>query len=726
MMRWIIFPLALLFASLMHGQNMCGLQGWNDHTANHAHDVSCSGMGCAGLQGTGLSEITRVPVPHWYIQTPGMRSAIINLEFASGFPELAMPAVEMAVDIWAQSIETALPIDILADWDSLSPSVLAQSSPLQVIHDFDGAPVANRQYALALANQFAGEDLDPANPDMVLTFTEEATWYFGLDGQADSTQYDLVTVALHEIAHGLGYIGSANHNGNSGFFGYQGVPFIYDQFVEFTNSSGITSSILDFTSGTVSLGDALESDALNWGGDNGVAANPGFGRPRLYAPSIWNTGASFSHLREGSFPAGNDNSLMTPFLNKGESIHHPGAIALGMMQDLGWNLPPVLCSLLDITLATQTPCNPVTNTYTQQVVVTYENAPETGNLVVNGLTFAITGSPQTISLTNLTSDGDSVDVTAYFSENPDCALTLPNLFVAPEACCLLLRLHEVNPETKTVTVRNVSNCEGGFSGQFVTSGGVTAALTDLVPVGTTLMADSLLTIQWPNWPDNAEGGDLTLYDQVGAYDDYVQWLTAGNSGQILANLYGLWTPGTFVDGLPPYTYIGDPYASPAERGVSYWEGLPYPCVITDMVVGATSACDPDNGDFTQVLEFSFDYPPDAGTTIQVEESLLTFDGANPWSVELTLPATGNVMDITATVLNDHGCTATFVGAVSSPPSCGCPIDLDGGGFVDVNDLLIFLSDYGCLSGCDSDFDNDDIVGVEDLLIFLSAYGSFCF
>ena len=32
----------------------------------------------------------------------------------------------------------------------------------------------------------------------------------------------------------------------------------------------------------------------------------------------------------------------------------------------------------------QTPCDPATNTYTQVVVVTYENAPVTGNLVVNG------------------------------------------------------------------------------------------------------------------------------------------------------------------------------------------------------------------------------------------------------------------------------------------------------------------------------------------------------
>ena len=108
----------------------------------------------------------------------------------------------------------------------------------------------------------------------------------------------------------------------------------------------------------------------------------------------------------------------------------------------------MLCSLLDVTTLTQTPCNPVTNTYTQVLELTYENAPETGTLVVNGATFPITGSPQTISLSGLMSDGAAVDVEAYFSENPDCSLSAPALFTAPESCCVLLRLAEVNPEPK--------------------------------------------------------------------------------------------------------------------------------------------------------------------------------------------------------------------------------------------------------------------------------------
>jgi len=720
MMRWNLLTLGLLLTSMSYGQNVCGPAALQALHATHVDGDACHDVGCPGLQGTGVDSHTAVGTPHWYSPLPGPRSAIINLEFGPLFPDEAKPAVERAVDIWSQSIETVIPVNVQAIWDSLPPNILAQASPYEVVHDFEGAPMANRQYAIALANQLAGEDLNPAAPDMVVKLAKDIQWYVGLDGQVPEGVYDMVTVALHEMGHGLGYLGSANHNGNSGFMGFQGIPFIFDHFVEESDQT----PVLEYISGTVTLGDVLESDALFWGGDNGVEAQ-GIGRPRLYAPSNWAAGASFSHLREPSYPEGNANSLMTPFLNTAESVHTPGSVSLGMMQDMGWSLPPVLCSLLEVVPTTQTPCNPLTNTYTQVLQVTYENAPETGSLVVNGISFPITGSPQTVSLTGLNSDGASVDVEVAFSENLDCSLSAPALFTAPESCCVLLRLAEVNPVAKTVTVRNVADCEGGLAGQVIKSGGAQAFLTDLLPPGVTLAADATLTITWPDWPNNAAGGDLTLHDQVGAYDDYVQWGTPGNVGQVLANIYNLWTPNTFLEGLPPYTYEGDPYASPAEQGVEYWSAVPFPCAILDMTVGATSECNPLGNVFTQELAFDFQSPPPAGDVILVQDSMLVYDGTNPWNVVMTLPASGAPVDITATVMGDPACTATYVAEVTAPEGCGCPTDLNNGGFVDVTDLLLFLTDYGCMSGCTADFNGDDIVNVNDLLIFLTSYGDSC-
>lgn len=56
----------------------------------------------------------------------------------------------------------------------------------------------------------------------------------------------------------------------------------------------------------------------------------------------------------------------------------------------------------------------------------------------------------------------------------------------------------------------------------------------------------------------------------------------------------------------------------------------------------------------------------------------------------------------------------------------CIGDLDNDLAVGANDLLIFLSVFGCSEMCDIDLDGDDAVGSSDLLIFLSAFGSVCF
>ena len=716
-MRWNILLLCMLSFTVARGQNVCGpaALGKLKHTHSSAH---CHVSGCQGLRGTGESVNASVPAPSWYVDAPGMRSAIFSLEFEPGFPEDVIPAVSKAADIWAQALESVVPVTILAKWDSLAPNVLAQSAPSAVLNGFDGAPNPDRQYAVALANQIAGTDLIPGQPDMTITFGEDVAWYLALDGNVPSDQYDLVTVALHEIAHGLGFLGSASFNGTSGFLGFQGMPFIYDQFVEDAGQN----SILDEISGTVGLGEVLTSDGLYWGGAFGVSAS-GVGRPRLHAPATWQPGASFSHLRENSYPSGDEQSLMTPFLNNGESIHDPGVVALGMMQDMGWNLPPVFCAVLDVQAGTQSPCNALTNTYTQQLTITYENAPENGNLVVNGVSFPIGTSPQTVSLSNLSSDGLAVDVSVSFSENPDCELIVPSLFTAPASCCTRLRLAEVNPEEKTVTVVNVAECAGSLNGLKIKSGGVEVELSSLLPQDSILESGSSVSLFWPDWPDNAEGGDLALIGLV-VWDDYVQWRST-NSGQTIANIYNLWTPGTFIDGLPPYVYEGDPYASPAQHGLTYWSAEPYPCTISDMVVGEASSCISAGEIFTQELSFDLLSPPLSGDSILVQDSMFVYDGSNPWSVVLTLPANGDTVNITATVANDPSCTATFEGQVIAPGGCACPTDLNGGGFVDVTDVLIFLTDYGCLSGCTADFNDDDIVNVADLLIFLTTYGNYC-
>ena len=55
----------------------------------------------------------------------------------------------------------------------------------------------------------------------------------------------------------------------------------------------------------------------------------------------------------------------------------------------------------------------------------------------------------------------------------------------------------------------------------------------------------------------------------------------------------------------------------------------------------------------------------------------------------------------------------------------CPLDLNNNGSIEVSDLLIILSDFGCTSGCIGDVNGDGVVTVSDILNILSSFGEPC-
>ena len=55
----------------------------------------------------------------------------------------------------------------------------------------------------------------------------------------------------------------------------------------------------------------------------------------------------------------------------------------------------------------------------------------------------------------------------------------------------------------------------------------------------------------------------------------------------------------------------------------------------------------------------------------------------------------------------------------------CPEDLNGNGFVDVGDVLLVLSEFGCNVDCTADVTGDGFVAVDDVLALLSEFGANC-
>lgn len=63
--------------------------------------------------------------------------------------------------------------------------------------------------------------------------------------------------------------------------------------------------------------------------------------------------------------------------------------------------------------------------------------------------------------------------------------------------------------------------------------------------------------------------------------------------------------------------------------------------------------------------------------------------------------------------------------VLSAEEAACPQDLNGDLFISVSDVLVVLSDFGCLEDCNADIDGDGAVTVSDVLQILSAFGTDC-
>jgi len=276
---------------------------------------------------------TRVPAP--LMDHPNTATFVVTY---NGFTPAAQAAFQRAVDIWSSILISPVPIHVTANWTALGPGILGSAGASSVYRDFPNAPQAGTWYAVALAEKLAGAELNGASSaDINANFSSAIpNWYFGTDGNPPAGQFDLVTIVLHELGHGLTFAGSMTVTSGQGSWGLSGFPMIYDRFAENGAGQSLTNTSL-FPNPSTTLATQLQSNSVFFNGPHAVTGNGGT-RPPLYAPASWIQGSSYSHLDEATYPAGNPNSLMTPEFGMAEAIHNPGPVALGMFQDMGWSI----------------------------------------------------------------------------------------------------------------------------------------------------------------------------------------------------------------------------------------------------------------------------------------------------------------------------------------------------------------------------------------------------
>ncbi len=87
-------------------------------------------------------------------------------------------------------------------------------------------------------------------------------------------------------------------------------------------------------------------------------------------------------------------------------------------------------------------------------------------------------------------------------------------------------------------------------------------------------------------------------------------------------------------------------------------------------------------------------------------------------------AWGNMDIISHEVIWDHLKEFDMNGRISCGP-IGCQSDLNADLTVSVSDLLLLLSEFGCIEGCSADINGDGQVTVSDVLELLSSFGDSC-
>jgi len=180
------------------------------------------------------AENALVLAPEAFLEGTVVPSAEFVLNFSDSVPAVAQAAMRFAAGVWSSHLISDVPIVIDIDWEDRDDNrLLASAGPATLFRGFQGAE-PDVWYPVALAESIAGRDLnEPGDADIVVNANSTANWYFGTDGNTPRREIDLVSVMLHELGHGLGFLSSVDTiNENQLAIGFGTRFIVYDLFLE--------------------------------------------------------------------------------------------------------------------------------------------------------------------------------------------------------------------------------------------------------------------------------------------------------------------------------------------------------------------------------------------------------------------------------------------------------------------------------------------------------------
>ena len=256
--------------------------------------------------------------------------------------EQRLIAFQYAADIWGEILDSVVEIKVGANFNPLpcgsTSAIVGSAGPTTIHRDFPGAPVPKMWYPQALANSFAGIDL-ALSDDISATFNSAIgttcsfpnVWYYGLDGNPSGNNLDFVSVVLHELAHGLGFLTFVSLASGAKLLGYD------DAFMRYLEDHD-TGKLYPNMTNEERVMASSNSGGLHWIGPkvmaDGAILSSGrhsSGHVEMYAPAVRQPGASVSHFSTSLFP----NQLLEPsYTGPSNDV----GLARALMEDIGWEL----------------------------------------------------------------------------------------------------------------------------------------------------------------------------------------------------------------------------------------------------------------------------------------------------------------------------------------------------------------------------------------------------
>ena len=221
-------------------------------------------------------------------------------------------------------------------------TVLGQAGASDYYLDYSNGSVV----PYALANHILDRDLNGSGLEIDTQFnsaldnqngcTAGLSWYYGFDSAPDDST-SFLSVVLHEIVHGMGFIGLMRSSAHAPFSwpdGKEGFSLLSKNL----GRAGLSATLDEMTRGQRIIA-MTSGDRLTWKGDsaNNKTSNYSSGvnqnEIQFYAPSSFDSGSSLSHFDVDLAP----DELMEPIYT--DTFSDIG-LSLEVLIDIGWSPNP--------------------------------------------------------------------------------------------------------------------------------------------------------------------------------------------------------------------------------------------------------------------------------------------------------------------------------------------------------------------------------------------------